>query len=72
MKEFVRMTTDKNSVVMDFFAGSGTVGHAVMDLNKEDGGTRTFILVSNSESNICKNVTVKRMEKAGAGFVLLD
>ena len=72
MEEFVRMTTDKNSVVMDFFAGSGTVGHAVMDLNKEDGGTRTFILVSNNESNICKNVTVKRMEKAGAKFVLLD
>ena len=72
MKELVRMTTDKNSVVMDFFAGSGTVGHAVVDLNKEDGGTRTFILVSNSESNICKNVTVKRMEKSGAEFVLLD
>ena len=66
------MTTDKNSVVMDFFAGSGTVGHAVVDLNKEDGGARTFILVSNGESNICKNVTVKRMEKAGAEFVLLD
>ena len=72
MEEFVRMTTDKNSVVMDFFAGSGTVGHAVVDLNKEDGGTRTFILVSNNESNICKDVTVKRMEKAGAKFVLLD
>lgn len=72
MKEFVRMTTDKDSIVMDFFAGSGTVGHAVADLNKEDGGARSFILVSNSESNICKNVTVKRMEKAGADFVLLD
>ena len=32
----------------------------------------TFILISNSESNICKNVTVKRMEKVGASFVLLD
>lgn len=72
MKEFVRMTTDKNSIVMDFFAGSGTVGHAVVDLNREDSGNRTFILISNNESNICKNVTVKRMEKAGAKFVLLD
>lgn len=72
IKEFVRMTTDKNSIVLDFFAGSGTVGHAVNDLNKEDGGNRTFILVSNSESNICKNVTVKRMEIIKANFVLLD
>ena len=72
MKEFVRMTTNKNSIVMDFFAGSGTVGHAVVDLNREDSGNRTFILVSNDESNICKNVTVERMKKTGARFVLLD
>lgn len=66
------MTTNKNSIVMDFFAGSGTVGHAVVDLNREDSGNRTFILVSNDESNICKNVTVERMKKTGARFVLLD
>ena len=72
MKELARMTTDKDSIVVDFFAGSGTVGHAVVDLNKEDGGNRKFILVSNSESNICKDVTVKRMEKTGIDFVLLD
>lgn len=72
MKELTRMTTDKDSIVVDFFAGSGTVGHAVADLNKEDGGNRKFILVSNSESNICKDVTVKRMKKIGIDFVLLD
>lgn len=72
MKELTRMTTDKDSIVVDFFAGSGTVGHAVVDLNKEDGGNRRFILVSNSESNICKDVTVKRMKKIGIDFVLLD
>lgn len=72
MKELVRMTTNKESIVMDFFAGSGTVGHAVCELNKEDGGNRKFILVSNSESNICKNVTVKRMGKVEARFTLLD
>lgn len=72
MKEFVRMTTNKESIVMDFFAGSGTVGHAVCELNKEDGGNRKYILVSNSESNICKNVTVKRMNKVSSHFTLLD
>ena len=72
MKELARTTTNKDSIVLDFFAGSGTVGQAVHELNKEDGGRRSFILISNSESNICKNVTVKRIEKSGADFVLLD
>ena len=72
MKELARATTNKDSIVLDFFAGSGTVGQAVHELNKEDSGRRSFILISNSESNICKNVTVKRIEKSGADFVLLD
>ena len=63
IKELVRATTDKDSIVMDFFAGSGTLGHAVMELNSEDGGNRTFILVSNNESNICQNVTNVRVSK---------
>lgn len=72
MKELVRATTGKNSRVLDFFAGSGTTGHAVTELNREDGGSRTFMLVSNSESDICKTVTMKRMEKIGAEFVVLE
>lgn len=63
IKELVRATTNKDSIVMDFFAGSGTLGHAVMELNSEDGGNRTFILVSNNESNICQNVTNVRVSK---------
>ena len=62
MKELVRTTSNKDSIILDFFAGSGTVGHAVVDLNKEDGGSRKYILVSNNESNICKDVTLKRMQ----------
>lgn len=62
MKELVRATSNKDSIVLDFFAGSGTVGHAVVDLNKEDGGSRKYILVSNNESNICRDVTLKRMQ----------
>ena len=63
IKELVRATTDKNSIVLDFFAGSGTTGHAVMDLNREDGGERKFVLITNNESDICKNVTIPRIKK---------
>lgn len=62
MKELVRATSNKDSIILDFFAGSGTVGHVVVDLNKEDGGRRKYILVSNNESNICRDVTLKRMK----------
>ena len=72
MKELIRATTDKNSIVLDFFAGSGTVGQATEELNNEDGGKRTFILVSNNESNICKKITVERIKKTSAQFILLD
>ena len=47
MKELVRATTNKDSIVLDFFAGSGTVGHAVVNLNNEDNGNRKYILISN-------------------------
>ena len=41
----VNMSSDKNDIILDFFAGSGTTAHAVMDLNAEDGGSRKFIMV---------------------------
>lgn len=64
IKEFVRAGSNKNSIVLDFFAGSGTTGHAVMDLNQEDNGQRKFILITNNESNICQKVTIPRIKKA--------
>lgn len=64
IKEFVRAGSNKNCIILDFFAGSGTTGHAVMDLNKEDGGQRRFILITNNESNICRKVTIPRIQKA--------
>lgn len=45
IKKFVDQITDKNDIVLDSFAGSGTTAHAVLALNKEDGGNRKFILV---------------------------
>ena len=50
-------------MVLDFFAGSGTTGHAVMKLNAEDGGKRKFILVTNNENGICEKVTYERMKR---------
>ena len=53
----------KNSTILDFFAGSGTTGHAVMKLNAEDGGNRKFILCTNNENNICRDVTYERIKR---------
>lgn len=64
IKEFIRASTTKKSIVMDFFAGSGTTGHATMELNKEDNGARNFILINNNENKICENITYKRLYKA--------
>lgn len=53
----------KNTTILDFFAGSGTTGHAVMKLNAEDGGNRKFILCTNNENNICRDVTYERIKR---------
>ena len=58
---------NKNSVILDFFAGSGTTGHAVMKLNAEDGGNRKFILCTNNENNICQDVTYQRLKTVITG-----
>jgi adenine-specific DNA-methyltransferase len=45
IKRMLIISSSKDDIILDFFAGSGTTGHAVMDLNKEDGGNRKYILV---------------------------
>lgn len=52
-----------NACILDFFAGSGTTGHAVMKLNEEDNGNRHFILCTNNENNICRDVTYERVKR---------
>ena len=54
--------------VLDFFAGSGTTLHAVMQLNAEDGGKRTCILCTNNENGICENVTYERNKRVINGY----
>lgn len=51
-----------NALVLDFFAGSGTTGHAVMRLNKQDDGERVCISVTNNENGICDEVTFPRLK----------
>lgn len=61
--------SNKQSRVLDFFAGSGTTMHAVMQLNKEDGGHRQCILVTNNENGICENVTYERNKRVIQGYI---
>lgn len=63
ISEVVQRISHVDSVILDFFAGSGTTGHAVMKLNAEDGGNRKFILCTNNENNICRDVTYERIKR---------
>ncbi len=62
---------DNNITILDFFAGSGTTGQAVMELNNEDGGTRRFIGVTLGEEvggkNICKEIAYERLYRINEG-----
>ena len=61
----LKIMTDKDDIIMDFHAGSGTTGHAVLELNKEDDGNRKFILIEQLEEHIavCKERIQKVMQK---------
>lgn len=63
LKLLITLKEDKSITVLDFFAGSGTTGHAVMKLNAEDGGNRKFILCTNNENDICRDVTYERIRR---------
>ena len=68
IKRILQIASEKNSIVLDFFAGSGTTGHAIFELNKEDQGTRKFILCTNNEGNICTDVCYPRLKKVIKGY----
>jgi adenine-specific DNA-methyltransferase len=67
LKRILEIATDKDSLILDSFAGSGTTGHAVLALNKQDGGTRRFILVE-MEGDICRSITAQRLSRAVKGY----
>lgn len=75
IRELLRQATLLNDIVLDFFAGSGTTGQAVLELNAEDGGQRRFILCSSTEAtakepdkNLCRDVCAERMRRVMRGY----
>lgn len=64
-----KLSTLKDSTILDFFAGSGTTLHATMQLNAEDGGHRRCILATNNENGICENVTYERNRRVIQGYI---
>jgi adenine-specific DNA-methyltransferase len=67
IKRLIEFCCGPNDIVMDSFAGSGTAGHAVLELNKQDGGSRRFILVEMDQA-ISKEVTSERLRRVIAGY----
>lgn len=75
MDRILRLATKPGDLVVDFFAGSGTLAQALLALNKEDGGQRRFVLVSSTEAtvdeperNLCRDVCAARVQKAIEGY----
>ena len=62
--------TDKDSIILDSFAGSGTTAHAVLNLNKQDGGNRKFILVEMEE--YAETITAERVKRVMNGYASTD
>ncbi|MCC2866307.1 MAG: site-specific DNA-methyltransferase [Candidatus Accumulibacter phosphatis] len=75
IERMLRMINATDAIVLDFFAGSGTTAQAVLNLNREDGGKRRFILVSSTEAtadapdkNLCRDVCAERVRRVIAGY----
>jgi adenine-specific DNA-methyltransferase len=67
IQRILQIATDKDSLILDSFAGSGTTGHAVLKQNAEDGGNRRFILVEMDDA-IARNVTAERVRRVAQGY----
>jgi len=79
LKKLFEYSTEENDIILDSFAGSGTTGQAVMELNKQDGGNRQFVLVQMTEAseqepdkNICKDKTRERIKKVIEAYDFKD
>ena len=66
IKRILQIATDKDSIVLDSFAGSGTTAHAVLALNKEDGGTRRFVLIECED--YVDALTAERVRRVATGI----
>lgn len=75
LKRIVELSTTKNDIILDYHSGSGTTAHAVLELNKEDGGDRQFIMVE--QMDYIETVTCKRVQKVieqngNSSFIYLE
>jgi len=77
LRRILDIATSPGDLVLDSFAGSGTTAHAVLELNKDDGGNRKFILVQipydtkeneKEKFNICQNITAERVRRVIQGY----
>lgn len=66
IERIIQIATNKNSIILDSFAGSGTTAHAVLNLNKEDGGNRKFILVEMED--YADTITAERVKRVINGY----
>lgn len=67
IRRMLQISTTESSIILDFFAGSGTTLHATMELNK-DGGNRQCILVQENYNNICSEITYERNRRVMQGY----
>lgn len=68
IRKVIELATNKDTTVLDFFAGSGTTGDAILQLNKNKNDNRKFILCTNNENQISENVTFQRIKKVIEGY----
>ena len=69
IKKVLQIATNDNSIILDSFAGSGTTAHAVLELNKEDGGNRKFILVE--QEDYANTTTAERVRRIIKGVKIV-
>ena len=67
IEELIFQSTNESSTILDFFAGSGTTAQAVLECNKDYGGHRKFILCTNNENSICRDITYERLKTVITG-----
>ena len=68
IKRITELSLEKDGIILDFFAGSGTTGQAIIEMNAKDGGKRQVILCTNNENKICEEVTYPRVRNIIKGF----
>jgi adenine-specific DNA-methyltransferase len=66
VERILQIASDKNSIILDSFAGSGTTAHAVLNLNKQDGGNRKFILIEMED--YANDITAERVKRVAKGY----